>query len=34
MQLNLENGAAENNLKATEQIDNSIIAGITEADLK
>ncbi|RUP08835.1 MAG: myristoyl transferase [Hyphomicrobium sp.] len=34
MQLNLENGAAENNLKAAEQIDNSIIAGITEADLK
>jgi len=34
MQLNLENGAAENNLKAAEQIDNSIIAGITDADLK
>jgi len=34
MQLNLENGAAENKLKAADQIDNSIIAGITEADLK
>ncbi|SFV25835.1 NitT/TauT family transport system substrate-binding protein [Hyphomicrobium facile] len=34
MQLNIENGAAENNLKAAEQIDNSIVASITEADLK
>ena len=34
MQLNLENGAAENNLKSAEQIDSSIVAGITEADLK
>ncbi|HET6388424.1 ABC transporter substrate-binding protein [Hyphomicrobium sp.] len=34
MQLNIENGAADNTLKADEQIDNSIVASITEADLK
>ena len=34
MQLNLENGAADHDLKAAQQIDNSIVAGITDADLK
>lgn len=34
MKLNLENGAADHDLKAAEQIDNSIVSGITEADLK
>lgn len=34
MQLNLENGAADHNLKSAEQIDSSIVSGITEADLK
>lgn len=34
MKLNLENGAADHDLKATDQIDNSIVSGITEADLK
>jgi NitT/TauT family transport system substrate-binding protein len=33
MQLNLENGAADHHLAADKQIDNSIIAGITPADL-
>ncbi len=34
MQLNLENGAADHDLKSAEQMDSSIMAGITEADLK
>lgn len=34
MKLNLENGAADHDLKAADQIDNSIVSGITEADLK
>ncbi len=34
MQLNIENGAADHNLKSAEQIDNSVVSGITEADLK
>jgi len=34
MQLNLDNGAADHDLKAAQQIDNSIVAGVTEADLK
>lgn len=34
MPLNLENGAADHDLKAADQIDSSIVAGVTEADLK
>ncbi len=34
IQLNLENGAADHNLKSGEQIDSSVVSGITEADLK
>ena len=34
MQLNLENGAADHDLKGADQIDSSIVAGISEADLK
>jgi NitT/TauT family transport system substrate-binding protein len=34
MQLNLDNGAADHTLKAAEQIDNSIVSGVSEADLK
>lgn len=34
MQLNLENGAADHDLKSADQIDSSIVSGITEADLK
>lgn len=34
MKLNLENGAADHDLKAADQIDNSIVSGITKADLK
>ncbi|MBS0232781.1 MAG: ABC transporter substrate-binding protein [Proteobacteria bacterium] len=34
MQLNLENGAADHKLKSADQIDNSVVSGITEADLK
>jgi NitT/TauT family transport system substrate-binding protein len=34
MTLNLENGAADNNLKSADHIDSSILGSITEADLK
>jgi NitT/TauT family transport system substrate-binding protein len=34
MELNLENGAADNRLSAAKLIDNSVIGGITEDDLK
>jgi NitT/TauT family transport system substrate-binding protein len=34
MTLNLENGAADNKLKSADHIDSSVVAGITEADLK
>jgi NitT/TauT family transport system substrate-binding protein len=34
MALNVENGAAETTLKASDHIDSSIMASITEADLK
>jgi NitT/TauT family transport system substrate-binding protein len=34
MKLNLENGAADHELKSAEQIDNAVVSGIAAADLK